>query len=310
MDKLLFKDNLFLDDNSIKCGFRGEFIVGKNKRIVEYIDPYGNKSYRTKFGEILFKQKNIVVIGGYDWLFSKMFNLTMGEHSTLRVGDLNFEAPQMKIGVPRDRYMSPYYNTEISGSNPSLQRYDGVNISARDYIFGFMIGDGGSREDNITAIATDYKRRQLFHAIPFRMSNDSTNISKDKYFGKYVDMNNTSSYYIKKFDDPSPHIVHVWVTDNKDELEIVDDSVYSSTSSIPIESYVEMNISIDKDDARGYFNSTNSTIRINELGLVSGWYNQAENDLESIHLVTHLTRKSILPENDDTIDALYRLYAR
>ena len=29
-----------------------------------------------------------------------------------------------------------------------------------------MIGDGGAREDNVTAIAPDYKRRNLYRAVP------------------------------------------------------------------------------------------------------------------------------------------------
>ena len=119
-----------------------------------------------------------------------------------------------------------------------------------------------------------------------------------------------SSYYVKKFDNPAPRIVHSWVTDNPNELQIVDDTVFASTSSMAIESYVEINISVSKYDARGFFTSSNSSPRVNEFGLVSGWYNAEKGDYESIRLFTHFTRPSITLAQDDSIEAIYRLYAR
>ena len=63
-----------------------------------------------------------------------------------------------------------------------------------------------------------------------------------KYYGKSTMIQgvgageNITSYYVKKFDNPAPRIVHVWVTDNPNELEIVDDTVFASTSSISLQS--------------------------------------------------------------------------
>lgn len=297
-------------------GLKGEVIFGKGKHSVPFIDPFGNKSYRTEFEEILYKGFNIVPIGGYQFAFDKLFNIGLDQESTLRVGDLNDEAPQMKIGVQRAAYKSIHYDAETSITNESVVVNGGVNISALNFIFGFMFGDGGAREDNITAIAPDYKNRNLFHPIPFRMSNDGMSMPNGKYFGKVKSYQGTSgmepitSYYVKKFDNPAPRIVHSWVTDNTDEVKIVDDTVFASTSSMAIESYVEINISVDDKDGRGFFTSTNATPRINEFGLVSGWYNAAEDDYESLRLFTHFTRPSIALAEGDSIEAIYRLYAR
>lgn len=298
-------------------GLQGTVIFGIGKHLVEYTDPYGRKSYRTEFDKIIYQDKNIVPIGGYQFVFDKLFNIGLDQETTLRIGDLNDEAPQMKIGVNRGSYNSINYNAECSITNDGLEVLPGINISARNFIFGFMVGDGGSREDNITPIAPDYKNRSLYHPIPFRMSNDGNVLSDAdlaKYFGKTTSSSLNggtaiTSYYVKKFDNPAPHIVHVWANETGDSA-YVDDTVFSSTSSKAIESYVEINISIDDKDTRGYFTSSDTTPRINEIGLVSGWYNPNLNDYENLRIFTHFTRPSIVLADGDSIEAVYRLYAR
>lgn len=296
--------------------FRGEVIIGRGRKQVPYIDPYGKLTYRTEFEEVIDKGHNIVPIGGYQFAFSKLFNLGLDDESTLRVGDLNDEAPQMKIGISKSNYASPSYDAECSTIDGSLVVNPGVNISANNFIFGFMMGDGGSREDNMTAIAPNYKNRGLYRAVPFRMSNDGTVITDGKYYGKQSTIQGTgmtdsiTSYYIKKFDDPSPRIVHCWATDTTGELSIVDDTVFASTSSTAIESYVEMNLSIAPEDGRGYFTSINASPRINEIALVTGWYNPTLGDYESIRLFTHYTRPSLVLSEGDSVEIVYRLYAR
>lgn len=314
--RIKMKDKVVATDNKGVGGLRGEVIFGRGKHLVNYIDPYGNPAVRTEFDHVDAVLPNIVPIGGYQFAFDKLFNIGLDQESTLRVGDLNDEAPQMKIGVQRDAYKSIHYDAECSVSNGAMVVNAGVNISALNFIFGFMMGDGGAREDNITAIAPNYKNRSLYRPIPFRMSNDGFAIPAGKYFGKVqsfqgsAGMDPITSCYVKKFDDPAPRIVHVWVTDNPNELSIVDDTVFASTSSLAIESYVEINISVDEHDGRGFFTSTDASPRVNEFGLVSGWYNAEKDDYESLRLFTHFTRPSIALSDGDSIEAIYRLYAR
>ena len=318
--RIKIRDGISAND-LMGSGFRGEVIFGKGKHEVPFTDPYGNKSSRTEFEEVVYRDTNIVPIGGYQFAFNKLFNIGLDTDSTLRVGDLNDEAPQMKIGISRGEYDSVHYNAEFPKDPPpglKLTENLGINISAMNFIFGFMMGDGGAREDNMTAIAPDYKRRTLFRAVPFRMSNDGTNIPEGKYYGKVTTfaggskMDPVTSYFVKRFDAPNPRIIHTWVTDNPNEISIVDDSVFASTSSIPIESYVEINMSVTHEDGRGFFTSTQASPRINEFGLVSGWFNPAPRklDYESIRLFTHFTRPSIALTDGDSIEAVYRLYAR
>lgn len=310
------RDKVTASDYNALGGLHGEVIFGTGKHQVPYIDAYGNITYVTEFEKEIYKSGNIVPIGGYQFAFDKLFNIGLDKESTLRVGDLNDEAPQMKIGVPREKYKSIHYDAESSLSDGSMIINGGVNISAMNFIFGFMIGDGAVREDNISVIAPNYKSRGLFRAIPFRMSNDGNPMKEGIYFGKSTSYqgsgssNAITSYYVKKFDDPAPHIVHSWVTNNAKELSIVDDTVFASTSSMAIESYVELNLSIDEYDGRGFFTSTDASPRVNELALVSGWYNAEQNDYESIRMFTHFTRPSISLETEDGVQAVYRLYAR
>ena len=315
MSRLLRMNDGFRPQDNIKGGLHGQMIFGIGKHLVEYTDPFGKKCYRTEFEKEVYKNDNIIPIGGYQFAFNKMFNIAPDEDTTLRVGDLNDEAPQMKIGIPRGDYKSTKYNAETSLPDTGLTPMGGVNISALNFVFGFMIGDGGCREDNITAIAPNYKRRSLYHPIPFRMSNDGYAFQQGKYFGQSTISNGVSdpitSYYIKRFDDPTPHIVHRWITDISDNnVDTVDDSVFASTSTIPIDSYVEINLSISDADARGYFTSTSTSPRINEFGLVSGWYNSTAGDYEQLRLITHFTRPSITLEDGDSLEAIYRIYSR
>ena len=325
-------DNIGASDQRSFGGLYGEVIFGKGRHNVEFKDPYGRNAVRSEFDQVLYRGHNIVPIGGYQFAFDKLFNIGLDQETTLRVGDLNDEAPQMKIGINRGNYDSIYYNAETAigvseGVSREFEPIMGVNISALNYVFGFMVGDGGAREDNTTVIAPDYKNRNLYHAIPFRMSNDGYAFPNGKYYGKAValrsstDVEATTSYYVKKFDDPQPRIVHAWATDNGSAIDVVDDSVFASTSSLPIVSYVEINLSVDSSDCRGYFTTSQTTPRINEFALVSGWYNPRVqtgtdgskipvDDYECLRMFTHFTRPSIALADGDNIEAIYRLYAR
>lgn len=314
--RMRIKDGFNVDTPGLGAGLKGYVLFGKGRHTVEYTDPYGRKAVRTEFDEVDEVLPNIVPIGGYQFAFDKLFNIGLDEETTLRVGDLNDESPQMKIGVQRDAYKSIYYDAEASVSNGSLYVNQGVKIPAMNYIFGFMMGDGGAKEDNITAIAPNYKDRCLYRPIPFRMSNDGYAMQNGIYYGRAKSYKSDIgeepiiSSYVKLFDQPNPRIVHVWVTDNPDEFAIVDDSVFASTSSLAIESYVEINISVGPHDGRGFYTSVNSSARVNEFGLVSGWYNAEEDDYERLRLFTHFTRPSIALSEGDSIEAIYRLYAR
>lgn len=263
-DAILFQESIDMNDNH--SPLVGEIsIYRKNKKTGE-----------TTLHE---KSKNVISISGYQWILMKMFGLyldsnhgedsdpeDMGKDSTIIIPDLN-NSDQMNIGIDPDAY------TAMES-----------DISERHFIQGFMIGNGGSAEDAITAKNTNYSFTKLRNAIPFRQttqSNELTPVDANKYLGIYrpsVSSNDgVKSYYIKKFDD-RPHIYHSWWRDGQrwDYVDPVTQNdlgpnAQTTAKTNRIESYIETHLSLDENDCVSYFNhdGNTATAQINELGLVA-----------------------------------------
>ncbi len=289
-------------------GMYGEVTFGKGLHKVPYTDIYGNKDYKLTFDEVLYKDHNIIPIGGYQFAFDKIFNIGLDQESNLKVGDLNDEKPGMKIGVSKSDYQSQNYTRE---STPDKILSNNIaNIPATNAIFGFMVGDGGSALDNMTAIAPNYKNRTLYNAIPFKTVDTKYTVNDPEYysyFGCTKLSDDKYQYFVKRFDTSNtPHIINSWVADGTETD--VDDTVFSSTSTNAIETYVEMGLTIDSNDCRS--EDLTTAPRVNEIALVSGWFNETKNDYECIRLFSHFTRPSITLASGDKIEILYRVYAR
>lgn len=310
--RIVTNDNFSLTERQpyYGVGLVGEVIFGSGLHRNHYTDIYGNNGYKLSLDKVEYISHNIIPIGGYQFAFEKLFNIGLDQESNLKVGDLNDERPGMKIGVPKSIYKSTKIDVERSSTDSSFIPSNVVKLPATNAIFGFMVGDGGSAADNMTAIAPNYKNRSLYNPVPFRtVSSKYDNVSDGKYtyFGCTKLANDKYEYYIKRIDPVnSPHIVNTWVADGVETD--VDDTVFSSTSTNAIETYVEMGLVIDADDCRSEDMTT--APRVNEIGLVSGWYNAEENDYESIRLFTHFTRPSITLASGDKIEIIYRIYAR
>ena len=69
-------------------------------------------------------------------------------------------------------------------------------------------------------------------------------------------------------------------------------------------------MSLSKDDCREYFDSINTTPRVNEFGLVTGWYNNEKDEYESLRLFSLYIRPSLTLISGDEIEMIYRLYSR
>ena len=73
------KDGLHQNEKSSLSGLRGEVIFGKGLIKIPFIDPYGKMSYRTEFKKVDAVLPNIVPIGGYQFAFSKLFNIGLDQ---------------------------------------------------------------------------------------------------------------------------------------------------------------------------------------------------------------------------------------
>ena len=221
-----------------------------------------------------YQDHNIIPISGMQWILMKMFGLyldtphgvsyeNLGKDTTLVIPELN-QSSVMGIGVkPVD------YSTMDE------------NISSNHICQGFMIGNGGSGEDQLTTKNTDYSFIKLRNPIPFQQTQSTlpSEISA-KYMGK-LQTGPTAfakSYYIKRFDE-TPHIYHSWWKDGQ-KWDYVDPVVPNDLGpNAPngagktnrIETYVECKLTLSEDDFVTYFShdGNNQTPAINELGLVA-----------------------------------------
>ena len=264
-DAILFEDSISVNDKT--SPLMGEIsIYRKNKNTGETI--------------LHEKSKNVISISGYQWILMKMFGLyldsyhgegtdadDMGRDSTIVIPDLNNDN-QMAIGIAPTDY------TKME-----------ENIASNHFIQGFMIGNGGSAEDAITAKNTNYSFIKLRNAIPFRQTSPTTTLSPteaNKYLGIYRPSASSNggvkSYYIKKFDD-RPHIYHSWWKDGErwdyvdpvTENDLGPNASNGQGKSNRIETYIETHLSLDENDCISYFNQNgnNSSAVVNELGLVA-----------------------------------------
>ena len=259
--------------------FEDSINVGDSHGLVGEISIY--RKNKTTGEKVLHeKSTNVISISGYQWILMKMFGLYLdsyhgegtdaediGKDSTIIIPDLNND-DQMRIGINPDEYTKMV-----------------ANISDRHFIQGFMIGNGGSAEDAITAKNTNYSFIKLRNAIPFRETTDLTALSPseaNKYLGIYrptsENNNSVKAYYIKKFDE-TPHIYHSWWKDDE-RWDYVDPVTQNDLGpgapngqgkTNRIETYAECHLSLDENDCVAYFNhdGNTGTAQINELGLVA-----------------------------------------
>jgi len=211
---------------------------------------------------------NIIPISGYQWILMKMFNLyldskhtsdsdPMGKDTSVIIPDLN-RTEQLGIGLDP----SEYTNME-------------ENIASNHFIQGFMVGNGASSEDLITAKNTDYSFIDLRNPIPFRQGDIPTEEQR-MYLGKYRD-SAVASYFIKKF-EATPNIIHSWYRtgqawnafDPVTQADLGPNAQNGTPKTNRIETYANITMSISSEDFAAYFanNPTESAI-INELGLVA-----------------------------------------
>ena len=99
---------------------------------------------------------------------------------------------------------------------------------------------------------------------------------RDIYFGKRTNsVTGKISYYFKKFDTtPQLHINYI------DGTEVTED-MYTVVTDQSVEIYVEMRLSVTRNDFRDYFNEVIGwdNADISTISLVSAWYTEEEDTL-------------------------------
>ena len=222
---------------------------------------------------------NVITLSGYQNILLRSFGLRLDSLHKVSYIDSN-------IGRDTNLVTPDLNDQSVFGIGRKIDEYSPMvdEFSNTHFIQGFMVGNQGAGEDNITTKNTNYSFINLRNPIPFRQTSDVLNPEiANKYLGIYNIPNASEltgfakSYYIKKFDE-TPHMYHTWWEENQewDKVDPVtvdqlgpDNSTAAKTNRIA--SYIQCEMSIDSDDCVSSFSHAGATQSpvINELGLVS-----------------------------------------
>lgn len=259
------------------AGFTDNAQHDEPKHYLKGVVEISRRNKKTGKTEFVHRGNNIIPISGYQWILMKMFGLyldtphhvayeKLDQDTNLIIPELNQTAIGNGMGI---------------GVDPNNYTLMDENISSDHICQGFMVGNGGAGEDQLTTKNTDYSFINLRNPIPFQQTQSKlTGEDAMKYTGKLRTGSSgfTYSYFIKKFDE-TPHIYHSWWKDGQ-KWDYIDPVMQSdlgpeASEGAPktnrIETYVECKLVLTEDDFKAYFsNASNAqTPAINELGLVA-----------------------------------------
>lgn len=191
---------------------------------------------------VLFRGHNKVILPGSYYTASKHFGIN----------------PPIKL---------PSYNTALGLENIQALT-DAEERSA--LVTLFAVGIDGCGPESSQVYDVDYtKWITAENLVPFRYvytDNDLSDTMRTKYFGrKPITGTDKIAYYFKAFEtDPTMHMQYVDGTP-------VDENVYISDNSLDVETYVELNLTVTKDDCREFFDATTgiNDAKINTISLLT-----------------------------------------
>lgn len=201
------------------------------------------------------------------------------------------------------------YNTSIG-----LENIDPLtsNEQLNSNIVLFCVGTSGCGPEQSQVYDVDYtKWIKPDELVPFKFQlsdNDLSDKQRETYFGrKEIPSLNRVAYYFKSFD--TAPVMHAQYIDGTP----IDENIYVSENTTDVEVYVEMKMSISKDDCRDYFISTSgiNDAKVNCISLVSAYPKQynGHNYYQGIRPITRLNFSSeSLIDLTKGIDIIYDLF--
>ena len=228
-------------------------------KIIGGYDPYKDKNGVTRFGTKVFETENMIVLGGGLFTLNKLFNVT----------------PNLEVD---------YLENFLTGFNPEYG--SGLNTAASSstespIVCLFGVGTGGASDTINSTFDVKYWEREVQGMIPFRQTDLALAADEvDKYWfkSKTTDTPNNiekTRYYLKSF-ETDPEIKALWLDSGEEGVDgsEVQNNVHltPSSSSTPIETFVELTLKISKNDIQEYFADTQNVgiARINTIGLFTG----------------------------------------
>lgn len=246
---LKLQDSLKTSDDMGQSRKNGMF----RTQVLAGYDAFQDKNGVTRFGQKIFEEENMIVLGGSLFTLEKVFGVKSG----LTVEFLEDFLPGFKV----------------SGETPLNEFYPKGTVTC---LFG--VGTGGCGESSTDVKDVKYYERGLVDMIPFRQSAEPlTSEEQQKYwFRKTVNVGGVDkvAYYLKTFES-APEIKVLWndAEEYEDGSEVqnnVHETASSNTTSI--NTFIEITFKITAKDVREFFvdNGTVEQTRINTIGLFTG----------------------------------------
>lgn len=235
--------------------------------------------------ELLFRGKNKVLVGGSAFTAAKHFNI-------------------------KPNAMTPSYNTVLGLENSVNEPYEGEGIRKEEQVFLFAVGTDGCGDENSQVYNVDYTKWIAPESlVPFRYqldTNDLGNYMRDKYFGRKV-IGNRIAYYFKAF-DTQPVFKQQYIDGTP-----IDENVYLSNRLEEVESFVEINLKVSKEDCRDFFVATTgiNDARINSISLLTAWAKEIDGHIyyQDIRPLTklHFPNEALI-DTSKGLDIVYHIY--
>lgn len=306
------KDKVTFEDKRMSGGLwaRTEVIGG-------YGDIIENPTGKSSIGEVVFRQHNIVPIGGVSYVMEQLFGVPESQitiptlYSTNGIGKPN-------SAVPTETYERP------DGTKSIIYRY-GHHVQ----LFG--IGITGTAENDVSIYQPDYRENNIEISkvntdgltvtgtlLPFRYTAATLNSAERKqYFGKKIDSEGITGYFLKRF-ETDPVIKHIWKTgEDVDNEEMVSDAdVWTNTAGMnAVETFTEIYLKISKKDVKEWFVSIEQEdrTRINTLALFNGQFVAGSDaadygDYRDVRLFSKLCINPEYLNLSKDLNIIYRVY--
>lgn len=213
----------------------------------EYVKRTDIKLKNPDTGEVIYRGSNKVVLAGAGF--------TARSH---------FDIPDLEI--------TPSYNSILQLENSVISVPESLE---RCYLFA--IGTGGCGPEASQVFDVPYAGWITpENLVPFRYqltTDDLTDFDRGKYFGrKVIPEEGRIAYYFKGFEsDP------VWKQQYTDGTPITG-NVYTNPSKMEVESFITLNLRVNKYDARDFFIQTTgiNSAKINALSLLTAWKKEVD----------------------------------
>lgn len=235
--------------------------------------------------ELVFRGSNKVIVGGSAFTAAKHFNL-------------------------KPRVFTPSYNTVLGLENSVNEPYDEPGIRKEEQVFLFAVGTDGCGDENSQVFKVDYTKWIAPESlVPFRYQlekNDISGYMRDKYFGRKV-IGDRIAYYFKAF-ETKPEFKQQYVDGTP-----IDENVYTIERIEEVESFVELNLKVTKDDCRDFFMATTgiNDARINSISLLTAWAKEIDGQIyyQDIRPLTKLHfPNEVLIDTSKGLDIIYHIY--